>query len=96
MGLDEETNLALACGSCNSFKATRTMALDPLTGKAVPLFNPRACRWEEHFEWDAAGDMVLGQTACGRATVLCLRMNRPSLQNLRRALAAIGEHPRMK
>jgi 5-methylcytosine-specific restriction endonuclease McrA len=40
-GRTEEENLWLSCPDCNSYKGTRTAALDPLTGELVPLFNPR-------------------------------------------------------
>ena len=37
--------------------------------------------------------MVVGMTPSGRATVMALQLNRPGLVNLRRILAAAGEHP---
>ena len=39
-GTDDEGNLWLACRLCNSYKATQTYALDSISDKLVPLFNP--------------------------------------------------------
>jgi hypothetical protein len=86
-------NLALACHGCNQHKSKRTSALDPLTGLLVPLFHPREHGWDEHFAWNEDFTVVVGLTPTGRTTILALRLNRPGLVNLRRALYAIGEHP---
>ena len=59
----------------HNFKGTQTDALDPETGQRVPLFDPRRQRWSEHFAWSEDGTRVLGQTPCGRATVLALQLN---------------------
>jgi hypothetical protein len=91
-GLTTLDNLALSCG-CNSYKGQRTRARDPLSGRRVPLFNPRHQRWLRHFEWSADFLAVLPRTATGRATVEALQLNRPALVNLRRILHLIGEHP---
>lgn len=56
-GSSDEENLWLACPMCNSHKADRQEALDPESRAMVPLFSPRAARWEEHFEWIEAGTM---------------------------------------
>jgi 5-methylcytosine-specific restriction endonuclease McrA len=74
-GSSDEENLWLACPMCNSHKADRQEALDPESRAMVPLFNPRAARWEEHFEWIEAGTMIRGKTPQGRATVVALQMN---------------------
>ena len=86
-------NLALACGGCNSSKAANTSARDPLTCEMVLLYNPRRERWDDHFVWDPSALNVVGRTPSGRATITALRLNRPGLCNLRRLLAAVGEHP---
>ena len=70
-------NLALACRSCNLHKSAHLTGPDDLTGAEVPLFNPRADRWDEHFECDLDRGEVRGRTAAGRATVERLRMNDP-------------------
>lgn len=42
-------NLAFACQGCNGHKFTFTEGRDPITRKAVALFNPRKQKWSEHF-----------------------------------------------
>lgn len=92
-GLTEEENLWLACSLCNEHKGIRTVALDPLTGEMVPLFNPRRQVWQEHFAWTTEGDRIIGLTAIGRATVIALNLNRPSLVKARQVWVAAGWHP---
>ena len=92
-GLTQADNLALACQGCNGHKATRTIAMDPVTGVLTPLFHPRQQRWSEHFGWSADFTEVIGLTAVGRATVEALKLHRPGLANMRRILYAAGEHP---
>src|SRR5713101_8287042 len=48
-GETSSDNLALSCQGCNSHKAARMEAKDPVTGIVVPLFNPRRQRWRDHF-----------------------------------------------
>jgi HNH endonuclease len=86
-------NVCLACRSCNEFKSDLTMAIDPLTGEPVALFNPRQQRWAEHFAWSEDGTRVVGKTAIGRATVLALQMNRAMIVVARRRWVAVGWHP---
>lgn len=86
-------NLALACQACNNHKFTSTEGLDPGSGQIVPLYHPRRQRWEEHFDWSEDFQTILGRTPTGRATVLRLQMNRPSVTNLRRVLHLDGKHP---
>jgi hypothetical protein len=86
-------NLAFACAGCNGHKATRTSALDPETGVAVPLFHPRLQRWVDHFRWSEDATRVIGRTPTGRATVVALHLNRSGLVNLRRIMTLADEHP---
>jgi hypothetical protein len=86
-------NLCLACRSCNEFKATLTEAEDLLTGETVPLFNPRAQSWSEHFRWSADATRVEGLTAIGRATIIALRMNREAILATRARWVWGGWHP---
>ena len=92
-GLTEEENLWLACSLCNDHKSDRFAALDPLTGDVVRLFNPRNQVWREHFVWAEAGDRMVGLTPEGRATVVALNLNRPSLVGARQAWVSVGWHP---
>lgn len=86
-------NLAYACSGCNGGKAAKTSAIDPQTGKAVPLFHPRHQSWYEHFRWNSGKTEVVAITATGRATIKALNLNRKALINLRRVLVLADEHP---
>jgi 5-methylcytosine-specific restriction endonuclease McrA len=46
-------NLALACFDCNRFKGSDIASVDPITGRIVPLFNPRVQAWSDHFVSEA-------------------------------------------
>ena len=92
-GPTDEENLWLACSLCNDHKGDRIAALDPVTGEIVRLFNPRHQVWREHFTWTADGTHIVGLTSVGRATVVALNLNRPSLVKARRAWVAVGWHP---
>jgi hypothetical protein len=92
-GLNDLNNLALACMGCNIFKSDKTEFIDPISQQLTLLFNPRIMEWNDHFLWDETLTMIVGKTSIGRSTILALKLNRPQLKNLRRALLAIGEHP---
>ena len=91
--LTEEDNLWLACSLCNDSKGCRIAAEDPTTGVVVRLFNPRHQDWHVHFSWSEGGIMITGGTPVGRATVVALHLNRPTLVLARRAWVAVGWHP---
>ena len=86
-------NLALACQGCNNHKYTKTEAIDPVTGTAVSLYHPRQHQWQDHFVWSDDFLTIQGISPAGRATVAALQLNRAGVQNLRRLLKAVGEHP---
>jgi HNH endonuclease len=92
-GTSDEQNLWLACPMCNSHKSDRQEALDPESRAMVPFFNPRAARWEEHFEWIEAGTMIRGKTPQGRATVVALQMKHQDIVAARRLWVIAGWHP---
>ncbi|MFT5195137.1 MAG: hypothetical protein ACI9EW_003104 [Cellvibrionaceae bacterium] len=92
-GKTELDNLALACMRCNGHKYIKIDATDPVSGKRASLFHPRNDLWQDHFDWSGDFLEVIGMTPVGRGTVEALKLNRPHVQNLRRALFAIGEHP---
>jgi hypothetical protein len=92
-GPDDEDNLWLACPLCNNFKSDQVEGLDPETGIQVRLFDPRRQSWREHFRWSADGTRVLGQTPCGRATVLALQLNHPLAVTVRQHWVLAGWHP---
>jgi hypothetical protein len=64
-------------------KANRVEVVDPDTGNQVPLFNPRADTWDEHFRWE--GYRIVGQTPIGRASVAALDFNHPRRLQIRQA-----------
>jgi hypothetical protein len=76
-GADDESNLALACRSCNLHKSDHVAGADPETGATAALFDPRADRWADHFAADLESGEVQGLTPVGRATVERLRLNDP-------------------
>jgi hypothetical protein len=84
-------NLALACVSCSLRKESRRSGRDPLTGRIVPLFNPRRQNWDRHFRWEAFA--VVGLTPTGRTTVAALSLNRPLILAIRVEEALRGRHP---
>jgi hypothetical protein len=92
-GLTVEENLWLSCRICNGFKGALTHAADPETKLSVPLFNPRQQNWSEHFRWSEDGTEIIGQTPTGRATVVALRMNNPTIVNSRRLWVSVGWWP---
>ena len=48
-GPDSSDNLCLSCAPCNLSKGPEVAAIDPFTGEASLLFNPRIHDWREHF-----------------------------------------------
>lgn len=92
-GLTVEENLWLACSLCNDHKADRIAGVDVVTGERVRLVDPRRQIWTQHFEWAATGDIIIGTTPCGRATVTALQLNRPTLVYARRCWVSVGWHP---
>ncbi len=88
-GLSEANNLALACSCRNFHKGPNVAALDPDSGRLVPLFNPRQHRWSGHFAWE--GTVVVGLTPIGRATVELLAMNQWERVEVRENLQSLAE-----
>ena len=66
---------------------------DLLSGKIIRLFHPRRQQWQDHFQWSADGTEILGLTACGRATVTALQLNRPELIGARSLWVQVGWWP---
>lgn len=76
-GADDDSNLALACRSCNVHKGDAIESPDPDTRTVVRLFHPRRDEWSVHFTTDASTGAIVGKTAAGRASVSRLGMNTP-------------------
>ena len=49
--------------------------------------------WTEHFTWSENGTRIQGKTPTGRATVLALKMNNPTVVFARRRWVSAGWHP---
>jgi HNH endonuclease len=92
-GDDEVRNLALSCRSCNLRKLQATRAVDPVTGIAVLLFNPRRDVWLEHFTFIAETREIIGRTPTGRATVARLDLNRAQMIRARLLWSVTGWFP---
>jgi hypothetical protein len=92
-GTDVLENLWLACRACNLRKSSQTHAIDPLTGRNLSLFNPRQQQWHRHFRWNEDGTLIIGRTACGRATTLALDLNNLIAVTVRRNWVSAGWHP---
>jgi hypothetical protein len=92
-GTDDSENLALACFHCNRRKSDRATGIDPESGLAFDIFNPRREQWNEHFIWSADRTEIIGLTATGHATIAQLELNRPRILNIRLADVSVGRHP---
>ncbi len=84
-------NLALACPSCNLYKAGHISAGDPATQTLEPLFHPRKDSWEDHFLWK--GTRLEGKSPQGRATLALLHLNHPRRLLIRGAEKRFGLFP---
>lgn len=93
VGQATDANLALACRSCNLWKASHVTHMDPETFQNVRLFHPREDQWDDHFTVDPESGTIHGCTATGRATIVCLRMNTPMQQAARRQWLRLGLFP---
>ncbi len=83
----------MSCELCNQYKWTKTEELDPENGVRVQIFNPRQQKWQEHFAWTEDGTIIMGITACGRATVIALKLNNSLAVTVRRNWVKAGWHP---
>lgn len=92
-GTDDESNLALACRSCNIFKSAHLSGFDEVTWAEVRLLHPRLDTWDEHFEVNAKTGVIGGRTDVGRATVMRLRMNRDAQLKARFQWMRLGLFP---
>lgn len=92
-GRDDESNLALACRSCNLFKSDHVTGFDETTNTEISLFNPRSDEWLQHFEVEPETGIIQGITSTGRATVAGLQMNSPAQLAARRQWMSLGLFP---
>ncbi len=54
------------------------------------IFNPRKQIWNEHFEFSEDETEIIGKTACGRATVIALRLNFEQAVSARKIWVSVG------
>ena len=66
-------------------KGSDIASVDNSTGKIERLFNPRVDRWDQHFSLADQGT-IDPLSAIGRVTVSLLKLNRPELVEIRKAL----------
>lgn len=93
-GVNDESNLWLACPLCNRYKGNRITGIDPQSGEAVALFHPRLQNWFEHFRWSSDGLRIEGLTPVGRATVALLHLDDdPDALLVRSYWVLAGWHP---
>ncbi len=77
-------NLVLSCLPCNRYKGSDLTSIDPITKQITPLFNPRSCKWGDHFKIE--GSYIVGLTDIGRTTIFLLKLNEPKRLMIRQAL----------
>lgn len=92
-GSDQESNLALACRSCNLRKGNRISGPRAGSEPEVPFFHPRQEQWSEHFRVDEKSGQILGLTAVGEVTVEYLEMNSPAQLAARQLWIRLGVFP---
>ena len=83
-------NLAWSCFDCNRFKGSDIASIDAVTGDIVPLFNPRADKWSDHF--NCQGATIQPVTPTGRVTEQLLKLNLPARIEVREILFAVGRY----
>jgi len=92
-GVDITTNRALACRSCNLYKATHVNGRDPDSDEVVRLFHPREDQWEDHFQVALESGKIVGRTPIGRATVIRLGINSAAQVAARQQWMRLGLFP---
>ncbi|MEZ4728177.1 MAG: HNH endonuclease signature motif containing protein [Caldilineaceae bacterium] len=92
-GANDESNLALACRSCNIYKGSSIIGVDPATDTAAPLFHPREQDWESNFVIDMTTGMIVGLSASACATIIRLRMNSQAQVMARQQWIVLGLFP---
>jgi 5-methylcytosine-specific restriction endonuclease McrA len=89
------------CGYCLTQEAVvgTPMEIEHLLPEALGGLTEELNLWlacalcAEHFRWSDQYAVVLGQTPTGRATVVGLHLNRPTLVRARRLWVQAGWHP---
>lgn len=89
-GVDDLTNLALACRSCNLHKGARISGIISSSGQSVRFFHPRTDRWSEHFQVNVESGKIMGITPVGEVTVEYLEMNSSTQVSARQLWIRLG------
>ncbi|MFH7245502.1 MAG: HNH endonuclease [Spirulina sp.] len=76
-GSDDDSNLALACRSCNLRKGNRISGFSSHSNLETRFFHPREDRWNDHFQINAESGEIMGITLIGEVTIEYLKMNSP-------------------
>ena len=92
-GEDTITNCALACRSCNLYKAAHVSGSDSDSGAVVRLFHPREDQWEDHFQITLESGKIIGRTPIGKATVKRLEINSAAQVVARQQWMRLGLFP---
>lgn len=86
-------NLALACRSCNIYKANFLKGIDDDGSEMERLFNPRIDNWDGHFEISIQTLEIKGMTGVGRGTVNRLKFNNLKQLESRHIWIKFGAYP---
>lgn len=92
-GKNDESNLALACRSCNLRKGTRISGSAIDSSIEIRFFHPRENKWVEHFQVDTESGVVIGITDIGKVTVENLVMNSAAQVSARQLWIQLGLFP---
>lgn len=92
-GAKDETNLALACRSCNLRKGIRISGSLPNSNTEVQFFHPRENQWSEHFRVDVDSGKIVGTNSTGEVTLKYLEMNSPAQVAARQLWIRLGLFP---
>ena len=87
-GLSVFGNLAYACIYCNRHKGSDVASIDPNSGEAIRLFDPRRDMWSDHFRIESA--LVEPVSDVGLATIRLLKLNTPERVAERAILRRLG------
>ena len=92
-GTNDETNLALACRSCNLRKGDRISGIISSSSESVRFFHPRTDWWSEHFQVNVEFGKIMGITPVGEVTVEYLDMNSSTQVAARQLWIRLGLFP---
>lgn len=92
-GTNDDSNLALACRSCNLRKGNRISGLLSSTNSEVRFFHPRNDQWDKHFQVNVTSGKIEGITPIGTVTLEALEMNSAAQVAARQLWIRLGLFP---